>query len=72
MYNTDILKWWPQQSQLPRLRQMSRQYLSVPAISASCERVFSLAGRLFSDERQNMNEEKLEDRMWAKANIDLY
>jgi hypothetical protein len=71
-YSTDILKWWPQQTQLPHLRQMARQYLSVPATSASCERVFSLAGRLFSDERQNMNEEKLEDRMWAKANMDLY
>ena len=71
-YSTDILKWWPQQTQLPNLRKMARQYLSVPATSASCERVFSLAGRLFSDERQNMNEEKLEDRMWAKANMDLY
>ena len=36
--------------------------------SASAERVFSLAGRIFNDYTQNMQSEKLEERMWAKVN----
>ena len=40
----------------------------VPATSASAERVFSLAGRLYSDMRQAMKDGTLGTRMWAKVN----
>ena len=67
--DTDILVWWAQhKSTYPNLSRMARQFLSVPATSASAERVFSLAGRIFSDLAQNMNDTTLEDRMWAKVN----
>ena len=33
---------------------MARQYLGVPATSASAERLFSIAGRTFDDLRQSM------------------
>ena len=48
------------------------QYLGCPATSASAERVFSLAGRLYNDLRQNMTDLTLEERMWAKVNRSVF
>lgn len=63
------LDWWSRnESRFPHLALMAQQYLGTPASSASCERVFSLAGRLFSDLRQSMHDGTLEERMWAKVN----
>ena len=65
------LDWWARnEHRFPHLALMARQYLGCPASAASAERVFSLAGRLFSDLRQSMNDGTLEDRMWAKINRD--
>ena len=63
------LDWWARnEHRFPHLALMTRQYLGCPASSASAERMFSLAGRLFSDLRQSMNDGTLEKRMWAKIN----
>ena len=68
-HDSDLLQWWAEhKSDFPHLSRMARQFLSVPATSASAERVFSLAGRIFSDLTQNQNDTTLEDRMWAKVN----
>ena len=43
--DTDPLMWWKQhQEEFPRLARMARQYLAVPASSASPERLFSSVG----------------------------
>ena len=47
---------------------MARQYLGVPATSASAERLFSVAGGAFDDLRQRMKEDMLEMLMWARIN----
>jgi hypothetical protein len=60
--NTDPLEWWPV------LNVMARQYLGVPATSASADCLFSLAGRAFDDMRQRMKEEMFEILMWACIN----
>ena len=53
----DILKWWPRhEALLPNLSRMARQYLGIPATSASCERVFSTPGRTFGPENQHTPE----------------
>ena len=66
---TDVLQWWASnKSRFPNLARMAQQFLAVPATSASAERVFSLAGRIFSDLTQNQNDTTLEERMWAKIN----
>ena len=63
------LEWWPRHEKLlPNLSRMARQYLGVPATSASCERVFSQTGRVFGYENQHMKGENLAERMWAKIN----
>ena len=66
---TDLLEWWAENEiNFPALSVMARQYLGVPATSASSERLFSLAGRAFDDQRQCMKEEMLEMLMWARVN----
>ena len=66
---TDLLEWWAENDiNFPALSVMARQYLGVPATSASAERLFSIAGRSFDDLRQRMKEEMLEMLMWARIN----
>ena len=66
---TDILEWWAsKEGEFPHLSVLARQYLGVPATSASAERLFSIAGRVYDDLRQGMAPEMLEERMWAKIN----
>ena len=65
----DPLQWWAtNEKRFPHVARMARQFLGCPATSASAERVFSLAGRLYSDLRQHMTDGTLEERMWAKVN----
>ena len=52
----------------PDLGSDAATILSCSGTSASAERVFSLAGRIFSDLTQHQNDTTLEERMWAKIN----
>jgi hypothetical protein len=45
---------------------MTRQFLAIPAASATAERVFSFAGLTLSDLRKSLLEGTLEVIMWAK------
>jgi hypothetical protein len=45
---------------------MTRQFLSIPAVSTTTERVFSFAGRTLSDLRKSLLEGTLETIMWSK------
>ena len=68
---TDVLEWWANNEiKFPALSVMARQYLGVPATSASAERLFSIAGRNFDDMRQKMGAEMLEMLMWARVNCE--
>ena len=65
--DTDPLMWWKQhQQEFPRLSHMARQYLSVPASSASPERLFSSVGLVKSDLWGSLLDSTLIDVMWAK------
>ena len=65
--DTDPLMWWKQHVQeFPRLARMTRQHLSVPATSASPERLFSSVGLVKSDLRGSLLDTTLIDVMWAK------
>ena len=67
--DTDILVWWGQnEHRFPELARMAAQFLGCPASSASAERIFSLAGRLYDKLTSNMSDGKLEERMFAKLN----
>ena len=72
-FSQDPLLWWSDhEDEYPHLARMAQQYLGCPATSASAERVFSLAGRLYNDNRQNMTDITLEERMWAKVNHSIF
>ena len=45
---------------------MVRQFLAIPAASATAERVFSFAGLILSNLRKSLLEGTLEAIMWAK------
>ena len=65
--DTDPLMWWKQhQEEFPRLSRMTRQYLTVPASSASPERLFSSVGLVKSDLWGSRLDITLIDVMWAK------
>jgi len=64
-----VLEWWAaNEINFPALSVMARQYLGVPATSASAERLFSITGRAYDDLRQAMREDMLEMLMWARIN----
>lgn|SRR5215469_2341752 len=63
--------WARYEEQYPALAQMAYDILSIPAMSAECERVFSSAKLLLSDRRARMKEDVIEAseclRAWIKA-----
>jgi hypothetical protein len=66
--DVDILQWWKKigQVRFPRIAVMARQFLAIPASSATSERVFSFAGLTLSDLRKSLLDGTLEHIMWAK------
>jgi hypothetical protein len=50
----------------PRISVMSRQFLVIPAVSATSERVFNFAGLTLSDLHRSLFEGTLESIMWTK------
>jgi hypothetical protein len=71
---TNILDWWASQDHeegLPNLARMARQFLGTPATSASAERLFSIAGRIYDDLRHSLSSEMLQEIMWARINTGM-
>jgi hypothetical protein len=66
--DVDVLVWWRDvgRARFPRITLMTRQFLAIPAASATGERVFSFAGLTFSDLRKSLLEGTLEVIMRAK------
>ena len=65
------LQWWKvNESRFPRVALMARQYLGVPATSASPERLFSSVGLVKTDICGSLLDSTIIDIMWAKENTD--
>ena len=59
--DTDVLEWWKLNSdEYPTLARIARDYLAIPATSASVERVFSGGTHLVTDRRGSLGEETIE------------
>ncbi len=67
--DVDVLVWWRDvgQARFPRITVMDRQFLSIPVVSPTTERVFSFAGLTLSDLYRSLLDGKLEAIMWAKC-----
>ena len=64
----DVLKFWMEnQSTYPKLSMLALWLLSVPASSASSERVFSCAGRVFEERRTRLRAESLDDVVFLNS-----
>ena len=54
------LEWWKDRSsQFPRLSRMAFDYLSIPAMSSECERLFSRAKLCVSSQRHSLHAETI-------------
>ena len=62
--------WWlTNKAKFPNLEVMARQYLGVPASSASVERLFSAVGIAYSAKRQSADAKTVADIMFTKTNL---
>jgi hypothetical protein len=64
--DTEPLMWKQHQQEFPDLARMTRQYLAVPATSASPKRFFSRVGLAQTDLRGSLLDTTMIDLMWAK------
>ena len=66
--DVDVLVWWRDvgHARFPRITVMTRQFLSIPPVSSTVERVLSFAGLTLSDLRKSLFEGTLETIMWSK------
>ena len=65
------LEWWAKNSKLfPNLARMARQFLGVPASSATVERLFSVVGMDFAGKRKSTHAETLAELAFTKLNLE--
>ena len=72
--DVDVLVWWRDVENEDKLVFLSRQFLTIPAASATAERVFSFAGLTLSDLRKSLLEGTLEaivGTKWGSPSIPL-
>lgn len=66
---TDLREFWmTQKYTIPQMFQLARIILSVPATSASAERIFSIVGILLSARRSNLHPLRVEKAMFVREN----
>ncbi|XP_043233383.1 uncharacterized protein LOC122387337 [Amphibalanus amphitrite] len=70
---TDILQYWRTEGGklFPHLMEVARFAHSLPASSASSERLFSSAGRTAEPRRSNLSKDHLDQLLLVKGNKDL-
>ena len=70
--NTDALDFWRMHEIVfPGLELLAKKYLSVQASSAACERMFSIAGHIFSVKRRRLGIKFFTQLLLLKLNEDL-
>ncbi len=68
---TNLVIWWGHHSgEWPNLSRLALDALSIPAMSADCERCFSEAGRTITDERASLEPEAIEACSCIKKLVD--
>lgn len=64
--------WLTKKEQLPKLFNVARAVLSVPATSAPSERVFSQCSIILDKKRHNLSDRRLESEIFFKFNKSHY
>lgn len=53
---TDLLSWWKDNAAYyPKIAEIAREVLSIPASTSSSERIFSFSGNIINDRRESMS-----------------
>jgi hypothetical protein len=69
----NVYQWWNAQDHIPSMRQMAFDHISIPAMSAETERVFSDTKLFISDLRSRLGPEIIEAleciRKWVLAGL---
>ncbi|XP_049300633.1 E3 SUMO-protein ligase ZBED1-like [Anopheles funestus] len=65
----DPFLWWKEREVIyPTLSYFAKQYLSIPASSVPCERIFSKAGNILTEKRNRLTSKKLKEIIFIKQN----
>jgi hypothetical protein len=69
-FGSDVLSWWKDHmGTFPRLARVARQYLGIPASSATVERIFSRAGSAMTNKRNRLGNDGFEAATAFGANF---
>ena len=64
----DVMKWWKAHAEIyPDLSRMARDYLAIPATSASSERLFSSGSNLVTDKRNCLKDDTIQAHEFLKS-----
>lgn len=67
---SDPLVFWMAKALIyPNIAQIAKIYLSAPPTSVPCERIFSIAGDIITEERNRLSPEKAEKLLFIKQNF---
>ena len=70
--DVSVLTYWREkQPRWERLAKIAKKVLGVPASSSGVERMFSIAGHIFSCKRRRMKAKLFEKLVFCKLNEDL-
>lgn len=68
--DTDPLQWWKQhEANFPRLSNLAKKYLSIPATSAPSERVFSVGGGIVTCHRACLKPDAVDRLVFLAKNL---
>ncbi|XP_067313700.1 E3 SUMO-protein ligase ZBED1-like [Pseudorasbora parva] len=66
----DPLEWWKvHEANFPRISQLARKYLCIPATSAPSERAFSTGGNIVTCQRASLKPEKVNQLVFLSKNL---
>ena len=65
------LSWWQEVGEVlyPTLATLAYNLFSIPGMSSECERAFSQAKEMISDERYNLEPDVIEVDQWLKSSL---
>lgn len=69
----DIIQWWfTRKDSYPNLYKLAVKFLSIPATSATSERVFSVAGNILNEKRSSLSGDHLDMLIFLNKHYDLW
>lgn len=71
IYSANILEFWESRYDLPRLRQLAKEILCIPASSVVTEKLFAEDAINFAKRRLNMEIENIKEMLFVHENYDM-